>query len=158
DLAATGSRLTEQSARLTQLSTTLATAKENTRTVDMAREEDHRRLAGLQSSWDESAARIRALKAQLERDQADHLERMRQAAHCHNEVASGKTEVEALGRERDRLALKAGHAANTLAALQAQVGGLHENDQVLQARLAAARRVLESERAGRDVLHSQIAQ
>jgi chromosome segregation protein len=157
-LTATGSRLTELNARLAQLSSTLAAARENTRAVQIAREEDFHRLSALQSSWDESAARITSLQSQLQRDQADHLEHMRQAARCHNEVASRKTEVETLGRERDRLAQKATNAANALGALRAQVGGLHENDQVLQARLAAARHVLESERTGRNSLHSQITE
>jgi chromosome segregation protein len=157
-LAATASRLTELNARLAQLSSTLATAQENTRAVEIAREEDCLRRAALQASWDEFAARMKGLQSQLQKDQADHLERMRQAAHCHNEVASRKAEVETLGRERDRLVQKARHAANTLAALQAQVGGLHESGQMLQARLAAARHVLESERTGRDSLHLQMAE
>jgi chromosome segregation protein len=158
DLAATAARLNELDSRLTLLSSTLADAHDNTRAVEIARTEDQHRLAALQSSWEESSARMNDVRAQLQADQAEHLECMRQAAHCHNEVASRKTEVEALGRERDRLAQKAIHAANALAALRAQVGGLQENGQVIQARLAAARRVLDDERAGRDSLHSQIAE
>jgi chromosome segregation protein len=123
-------------------------------------------LRGVEARCEEARAAVRrleddlraaddrraALHARVEREKAEHLECMRQAARLQNDAVSFKARVDNLARERVRLLARSEQAAEHLASIDTELQELTDADGALQARLTAARQRLAELRKERERL------
>src|SRR5262249_16740141 len=78
--------------------------------------------------------RLAELQRQVERDKAEHLDRMREAARLQNDAVSFKAQVDNLNKERGRLRMRTEQATEHLASLDVELHELNAADETLQAR------------------------
>ena len=96
--------------------------------------------------------RLSELRQQVQREENEHLECMRQAGRLKNDAISFKAQVDNLTRERMRLLQRSEQAAEHLASLDVELEELSEAESQLQARLSSARQTLTDLRHERDRL------
>jgi chromosome segregation protein len=152
ELARTRTRLTELSGRVAALAQAAGQVAGEVHGVENQCQEQRRGLALLEGELQATVFRLSELHSQIQADQADHLEQMRQAARLQNDAVSFKAQVDNLSRERDRLRLRTEQAAEHLASLDVELQELTEADEALQTRLAAARQALADQRQERERL------
>jgi chromosome segregation protein len=103
----------------------------------------HRRnVEALESQLIAGDKRLAELQQQIDRDKAEHLDQMRQAARLQNDAVSFKAQVDNLNRERGRLRMRTEQAAEHLASLDLELQELTAADETLQTRLNEARQGL----------------
>src|SRR5262249_40050635 len=96
--------------------------------------------------------RLAELQQQMQTDQNEHLEQMRQVSRLQNDAVAYKADVDNLRRERDRLLHKTEQAAEYLASLDVILQELARAEEALQGRLPAARQNQVEQRQERDRL------
>jgi chromosome segregation protein len=96
--------------------------------------------------------RLGELRQQVQDDENDHLECMRQAGRLKNDASSYKTDLDNRTRERTRLLMRSEQAAGHLASLDLELQELSAAEGELQERLSSARQALTDLRQERDRL------
>jgi len=96
--------------------------------------------------------RLSELSQQIQREENEHLECMRQAGRFKNDAISYKAQVDNLTRERTRLLQRSEQAAEHLASLDVELQELSVAEAELQTRLSSARQALTELRQERDRL------
>jgi chromosome segregation protein len=109
-------------------------------------------VEGRETELQAAEARLVELHDQVQRDENDHLECMRQAGKLKNDAISYKAQVDNLRRERQRLLQRSEQAAEHLASLDLELQELTAAEEDLQGRLTAARQTLAELRQERDRL------
>jgi chromosome segregation protein len=152
ELTATRSRMAELGDRVADLARSAEQAAGELAGVEVRGQEQRATVGVLENELQATVLRLTELNAQVQRNKAEHLEQMRQAAHLQNDAVSYKAQVDNLSRERDRLRQRTEQAAENLASIDLELQELTEADQSLQARLAAARQALTGQRQERERL------
>ncbi|HEV3204719.1 MAG TPA: chromosome segregation protein SMC [Gemmataceae bacterium] len=152
DLAETRSRMTELNTRVSDLATTAALAAEELHAVETQGLDQWHVVQSLDETLQAAISRLAELKNQVQADQGNHLEFMRQAARLHNDAVSFQARLETLCRERDRLFHKTEQASGHLASLDLELDNLSKVDEGLQSRLAASRQALLEQKLERERL------
>ncbi len=141
ELSQTRGRLADLNRHLAALAESARQAGDELRQVEgqcVAHREAVETLGGALAATD---ARLTVLHEQVNREKAEHLESMRQAARLQNDAVSYKAQVDNLSRERSRLRLRSEQAAEHLASLDVELEELTEADGALQTRLTAAKQL-----------------
>jgi chromosome segregation protein len=146
DLASTRARLTELSARVTSLAQAAAGAAEELQGAEVQGQAQRGQVKVLEEQLAEAATRLAELQTQIQADQAEHLEQVRQASRLHNDAVTSHAQINTLRRERERLLLKTEQAAGHVASLDLELQELTQADEALQARLTGARQTLAEQR------------
>jgi chromosome segregation protein len=154
DLAATRSRLNDLHTRVAALAEQAARAGENSSAAEKQTLEQRDLVHRLESELHSAQKRLAELQIQIQTDQTNHLEQMRQAARLHNEAVSYQAQMDNLHRERDRLLLKSEQAAGHLASLDLELQQLARTEEMEQAQLTGARQGLADQRMDRERLVS----
>jgi chromosome segregation protein len=97
-------------------------------------------------------SRLNDLRLQVQREENEHLESMRQAGRFKNDAISFKAQVDNLSREKSRLLQRSEQAAEHLASLDLELQELSAAESELQTRLGGARQALADLRQERDRL------
>jgi chromosome segregation protein len=146
DLGRTQGQAAALADRVAALAAAAAHADAELREVEAQCRERQTSLEAAEQLHADLAARIAALQDQTRTDKLEHFEQMRLAARLHNDAVSYKTQVENLGRERERLRLRGTQAAGNLASLDVELRELTADEATLQAKLADARQALADQR------------
>jgi chromosome segregation protein len=152
DLAATRKRMMELNTRVAALAEAAALASRELSEAEAQGDAQRRQVQTLDEELAAAVQRLAELHSQMQADQANHLEQMRQAARLHNDAVSFQAQVDNLRRERDRLLHKTEQATEHLASLDLELHELSQAEEALQARLAEARQRLTDQRQERDRL------
>jgi chromosome segregation protein len=152
ELTATRSRLAELGGRVASLEQAAAQAAGELGGVEARTQERRESVRVLDDELQATVLRLAELGAQVQRDKAEHLEQMRQAAHLQNDAVSYKAQLDNLCRERDRLRHRTEQATESLASIDLELQELTQADDALQSRLTAARQVLADRRQERERL------
>jgi chromosome segregation protein len=155
DLASTRARLTELSARVTSLVRAAAGALEELEGAEVQGQKQRSIVKALDEQLAEATARLAELQTQIQADQVEHLEQVRQASRLHNDAVTSHAQINTLRRERERLLLKTEQAAGHLASLDLELQELRQADEALQARLAGARQTMADQRQEHDRLRQE---
>jgi chromosome segregation protein len=156
DLGRTRRRRAELTTRLTGLADAAADAAQEWQRFEIQCREQEETVLRLEERLKELASVVSALQSRIQIEKAAHFEEMRQAARRHNDAVSYKAHMDNLSRERDRLRQKSEQASGHLALLDGELDQLSEAEQVLQARLSAARQALSGLRDDCDRLRQSI--
>jgi chromosome segregation protein len=155
DLASTRARLTELSARVTSLVRAAASALEELEGAEVQGQKQRGIVKALDEQLAEATARLAELQAQIQADQVEHLEQVRQASRLHNDAVTSHAQINTLRRERERLLLRTEQAAGHLASLDLELQELTQADEALQGRLAGARQTMTDQRQEHDRLRQE---
>jgi chromosome segregation protein len=155
DLASTRARLTELSARVTSLVRAAASALEELEGAEAQGQKQRGIVKALDEQLTEATARLAELQAQIQADQVEHLEQVRQASRLHNDAVTSHAQINTLRRERERLLLKTEQAAGHLVSLDLELQELTQADEALQGRLAGARQTMVDQRQEHDRLRQE---
>jgi len=118
--------------------------------------EEDRAAAEADERQRDLAAATAAIRADLHTAQAEHLERLREAARWQNEATSAGAQAEQLQREHARLAAKTEHAAGQLAAVDTQIQALQAAEAAQDERLQQLRGQHAARCAERDAARDDI--
>ncbi len=146
DLASTRARLTELSARVASLVQAATGAAEELQGAEVQGQAQRGQVQVLEEQLAEVATRLAELQTQIQADQAEHLEQVRQASRLHNDAVTSHAQINTLRRERERLLLRTEQAAGNLASLDLELQELTQADEALQSRLIGARQTLAEQR------------
>jgi chromosome segregation protein len=153
ELSATRQRLAAQQQHLSALGETAALAAAQWREVEAREARQRGEVEALEQTLSESETELTRLHAQVDRDKDLHFQMMRQAARLQNDVVSYKAQVDNLTREHTRLMQRSEQAAEHLASIDVELADLKDADDVLHARLTAARQAQADMRQERERLH-----
>jgi chromosome segregation protein len=152
DLAATRARMTELNARVAALAEAAGRAAAELAVVEAQATDQRTQLGRLEDELGAAVARLAELHNQVQADQAEHLEQMRQAARLHNDAVTYQAQIDNLRRERERLHQRTEQAAEHLASLDLELEELTQADEAHQHRLTTARQTLTEQREERERL------
>jgi chromosome segregation protein len=152
ELGQTRLRMTALSERVAALESAAGEATGELRAGEARGQEQAEAVKTLEERLQATVRRLTELQQQVQKNKADHLEQMRQAAHLQNDAVSYKAQVDNLCRERDRLKQKTEQASESLASVDLEVQELTGADEALQARLGRARQTLAGQRQERERL------
>jgi chromosome segregation protein len=155
DLASTRARLTELNARVTSLFRAAGGALEELESAEVQGQKQRSIVKALDEQLTEATAKLSELQIQIQADQVEHLEQVRQASRLHNDAVTSHAQINTLRRERERLLQKTEQAAGHLASLDLELQELTQADETLQGRLAGARQTLAYQRQEHDRLRQE---
>jgi chromosome segregation protein len=155
DLGSTRARLTELSARVTSLVRAAAGALEELEGAEVQGQKQRSIVKALDEQLAEATAKLTELQTQIQADQVEHLEQVRQASRLHNDAVTSHAQINTLRRERERLLAKTEQAAGHLASLDLELQELTQADEALQGRLAGAKQTLANQRQEHDRLRQE---
>src|SRR5262249_31857124 len=153
DLRTTRARMNELNVRVAALAQEAGRAAEELGAGETQGNDQRQQVRTLEDELGATVLRLAELQNQLQTDQAEHLEQMRQAARLHNDTVDCQARIETLRAERQRLLPKPEQAAEHLASLDGELQEWAGADAALQDQLAEARRHLSAQRQERDRLH-----
>jgi chromosome segregation protein len=146
DLKGSGARLTDLNAKVAHLTDAARTAANDVRAVETETDAQRQSLARCEHALEATISRLALLQQEVQTDKANHFELVRKVGRLQNDASTFKTQMDHLGRDRDRLKLKTELATQSLAALELELTELNQADDSLQARTAHSRQTLSSER------------
>ena len=120
--------------------------------VEAACQEQRRQVREREEQLRATEARLAELRQQVQREESEHLECMRQAGRLKNDAITYKAQVDNLKRERQRLLQRSEQAAEHLASLDLELQELSAAEEELQSHLLSARQALADLRQERDRL------
>ena len=150
DLAQTRQALARLSQHVNALSAAAQQASVELNQVETQCTAHRRNVEALESQLVAGDKRLAELQTQVDRDKADHIDQMRQAARLQNDAVSFKAQVDNLNRERGRLRMRSEQAAEHLASLDLELQELTAADEALQTRLNEARQGLSESKQERE--------
>ncbi len=142
DLAQTRQALTRLSQHVNALTGAAKQAHAELGQVETQCAAHRRNVEALEGQLLAGDKRLADLQQQVDRDKADHLDQMRQAARLQNDAVSFKAQVDNLNRERGRLRMRTEQAAEHLASLDLELEELTAADETLQTRFNGAKQAL----------------
>jgi chromosome segregation protein len=152
ELARAQQRRAELGRHIAALTESAAHVGEELRQVEASCQAQRRDVQEREEHLQATEARLSALRQQVQREENEHLECMRQAGRLKNDAISYKAQVDNLTRERLRLLQRSEQAAEHLASLDVELQELSAAEAELQARLSSARQALTDLRQERDRL------
>ncbi len=155
ELGRTRLRLTELKMRVAGLAEAFSKAHEEFALAEERAQAQRRQVRQLEEDLEATVGQLTSLHRQVETDQAEHLEQMRQGAHRQNDAVAAKAQVDNLRRGHRRLTQKTEHNAESLAALEVELHELTLADQGMHDRLALARQALTNQRLEREQLRQR---
>ncbi len=118
-------------------------------------EERREKVRELESALQSADAELEKVRAQVESDRAEHLERMRQATRLQNDVIGLRARLDNLRARRDGLRTRSAQAARVLESLDQELDDLLQSEAHVQQLLADARADLGKKEDERDDLRRQ---
>ncbi len=152
ELARTRQRRTELSRHIAALAESAGRVGEELRQVEASCQAQRQDVQQREQQLQATESRLRELAQQVEREENEHLECMRQAGRLKNDAISYKAQVDDLTRQRTRLLQRSEQAAEHLASLDVELQELSAAEEELQSRLSSARQALTDLRQERDRL------
>jgi chromosome segregation protein len=152
ELARARQRRAELSRHVAALAESAGRVGEELRAVEAACQVQTQDVRQREEQLQATEARLSELAQQVQREESEHLECMRQAGRFKNDAISYKAQVDNLTRERTRLLQRSEQAAEHLASLDGELQELSAAEEELQARLSSARQALTDLRQERDRL------
>jgi chromosome segregation protein len=152
ELARTRQRRVELSRHVAALTESADRLSEELHQVEASCQAQRRDVQEREEQLLATETRLNELNQQVQREENEHLECMRQAGRLKNDAISYKAQVDNLTRERMRLLQRSEQAAEHLASLDVELQELSAAEGELQARLSSARQTLTELRQERDRL------
>ncbi len=152
ELARARQRRSELSRHVAALAESAGRVGEELRQVEASCQVQRRDVQEREEQLQATETRLSELSQQVQREENEHLECMRQAGRFKNDAISYKAQVDNLTRERMRLLQRSEQAAEHLASLDVELQELSAAEAELQARLSSARQALTDLRQERDRL------
>jgi chromosome segregation protein len=145
-------RRAELSRRVADLAEASRHVEEELRQVEAQCQAQLREVQKREEELHATETRLDELRQQVQREEGEHLECMRQAGRLKNDAISYKAQVDTLTRERSRLLQRSEQAAEHLASLDLELQELSAAEEELQTRHTNARQALTELRQERDRL------
>ena len=149
-------RARQRGAELTRhvaiLAESAARVGEELRQVESLSREQSENVRQREEQLQATETRLNDLRVQVQREENEHLESMRQAGRLKNDAISFKAQVDNLAREKTRLSQRSEQAAEHLASLDLELEELSAAESEMQTRLGSARQALADLRQERDRL------
>src|SRR6185437_3322187 len=152
DLARARQRRAELSQHVATLSEASNRVEEELRQVEAQCQAQLHDVQEREAQLQATEMRLAELRQQVQREDGEHLECMRQAGRLKNDAISYKAQVDNLTRERTRLLQRSEQAAEHLASLDLELQELSRAEEELQTRLNGARQAFTELRQERDRL------
>jgi chromosome segregation protein len=152
ELARSRQRRAELSRHVATLADSAGRVGEELRQIEASCQAQRRDVQAREEQLQATETRLIELKQQVQREETEHLECMRQAGRFKNDAISYKAQIDNLTRERSRLMQRSEQAAEQLASLDVELQELSAAEEELQARLGSARQALTDLRQERDRL------